>query len=80
MPALIHRIVDNMSFDSVVGVAGLLLSILALIQAKSAEKMAQEAKREVQKNRQTSDLSRLSGGGVLKQVQNSRNGADSGQC
>lgn len=61
MLALIHRIVDNMSFDSVVGFAGLLLSIWSLIQAKSAEKMAKEAKEEVQKNRKTSDLSRLSG-------------------
>lgn len=61
MPALILKIVDNMSFDSVVGVAGLLLSIWALIQAKSARKIAREAKGEVKKNRQTNDLSRLSG-------------------
>lgn len=61
MLAFIHRIVGSMSFDSIVGIAGLLISIYSLIQAKSATQMAEEAKKEVQKNRQASDLSRLSG-------------------
>lgn len=61
MLELIHSIADHMSFDSIVGVAGLFLAIWSLIQAKSAERIAKEAKDEVQKYRKTSDLSRLSG-------------------
>jgi hypothetical protein len=49
------------SFDTTLNIASLLIALISLFQSKRASRIAKDVEEKILKNRQTSDLSRLSG-------------------